>query len=643
MKVVVIDCETEEIPKEGTDHVKIIWCIVCKEVGGETEVFTLNGDLGYKPLEEFKNYVVNVDYWIAHNGLSFDVPVINRVLGAKIDTDKVIDTFVVSRLINYSRFNTHSLAEIGHSLGEPKTLFNDWSCLSQEMVDYCIQDVVVNEKIYEHYKRFVWSPEWQPSLKLEHQMVLVNNEMSTNGFLFNIPKAKDLLSQIKTRMSELEGIFQTVWPPQLEEVNRIKYRSKADGSLYKNVEEAMGRYPRTTVEEGELVCFDYVPFKPGSPKDRVTKLWEAGWNPTEKTKTHFKFSREAEPGKMWGKTKLTQALFNEKKEHFDFYGWTVSETNLQTVPEDAPEGTKRLAEWLTLEGRRSSLEEWLGCVQEDSRIHGTFWNIGAWTHRMSHSNPNQANIFSPFHGEVRTAVDQVKSDYDEQLRGLWHTDKVLVGTDASGIQLRVLCHYMKSEAYRKAITEGNSADGTDIHNLNRRALGLDHLTRDDAKTFIYAFLLGAGIGKIASILRTGTRQAKQAMENFYESLPELKDLKSRQIPLDARRGYFEGLDGRKVICDSEHLMLAGYLQNGEAIITKKWIQTWKQMADQFGLWYRLVDYVHDEAQTEVLTESDGELLKMIQKKAMDKVNEELNLFCPMDVESKVGYNWASTH
>lgn len=133
------------------------------------------------------------------------------------------------------------------------------------------------------------------------------------------------------------------------------------------------------------------------------------------------------------------------------------------------------------------------------------------------------------------------------------------------------------------------------------------------------------------------------MENFYASLPELKELKSRQIPLDARRGYFEGLDCRKVICDSEHLMLAGYLQNGEAIITKKWIQTWKQMADQFGLWYRLVDYVHDEAQTEVLTESDGELLKMIQKKAMNKVNEELNLFCPMDVESKVGYNWAECH
>jgi DNA polymerase-1 len=643
LKIVVFDIETEAIPKEGTDHVKVIWCIVCKEVGGKTEVFTLNGELGYRPLEEFNDYARDVDYWVAHNGLSFDVPVCNRILSSGTPTDKVIDTFVVSRLINYNRFATHSLAEIGHSLGEPKTLFNDWSGLSQEMVDYCIQDVVVNEKIYNSYKRFIWADEWQPSLRLEHQMVLVNNEMTTNGFLFDIPKAKDLLSQIKSRMADLEEVFQTVWPPQLEEVNRIQYRVKADGSLYKNVEDAMSRYPKTTVQKGELVCFDYVSFKPGSPKDRVEKLWQAGWNPTEKTKTHFKFSREAEPGKMWGKTKLTEALFKEKQEHFEFYGWTVGETNLQTVPEDAPEGTKRLAEWLTLEGRRSSLEEWLGCVQEDSRIHGKFWNIGAWTHRMSHSAPNQANIFSPFHGEVRTAVDQVKSDYDEQLRGLWHTDKVLVGTDADGIQARLLAHFMKSEAYRDAIVNGRKEDETDIHNLNRRALGLEHVTRDMAKTFLYGWLLGAGTAKVASILRTGNKQAKQAMDNFLENIPELKELKQGKIPTDARRGYFEGLDGRKVLCDSEHLMLAGYLQNGEAVAMKRWIIEWKGMADRFGLWYRLVDFVHDEVVCEVETEEDGKLLMQIQEKAMEKVSNELGLFCPLTISGDIGKTWVDVH
>ena len=648
MKIVVFDIESEEIPKEGVNHVKVIWCIVCKEVGGKTEVFTRNGELGYKTLGEFKDYARDVDYWVAHNGLSFDVPVVNRVLDAQIPEDKIIDTFVVSRLVNYSRYNTHSLAEIGQSLGEPKTHFNDWSELTQEMVDYCIQDVVVNEKIYNTYKRFIWSDDWKEALRLEHQMVLVNNEMSNNGFLFDIPKAKDLLSQIKSRMNDLEQVFQTIWPPQLEEVNRLQYKSKQDGSLFQTVLSAMERYPSTKVEKGEsgsleLVCFEPVSFKPGSPKDRVEKLWQAGWSPTEKTKTHFKFSREAEPNKFWGKTKLTQELFDEKKEHFEFYGWTVGETNLETLPAEAPEGANRLAEWLTLEGRRSSLEEWLGCVQDDSRIHGKFWNIGAWTHRMSHSNPNQANIFSPFHGSVRNAVEQVKFDYDEQLRALWTTDKVLVGTDADGIQARLLAHFMESEAYRDSIVNGRKEDQTDIHNLNRRALGLDHITRDDAKTFLYAFLLGAGTGKIASILRTGNKQAKQAMDNFLENIPELKDLKQGKIPSDARRGYFEGLDGRKVLCDSEHLMLAGYLQNGEAVAMKRWILEWKRMADEFGLWYRMVDFVHDEVQVEVETESDGKLLIQIQEKAMAKVSKDLGLFCPLTVSGDIGYSWAETH
>jgi len=637
LRITTFDIETNGLNPD------VVWCIVCKELGKESQVFTHKGGFGYKTLEEFNEYAKSVDLWVAHNGLSFDVPVVNRLLGTGIKEDRVVDTFVVSRLVNYSGYNTHSLDELGASLGEPKTKFNDWSCLSQEMIDYCIQDVVVNEKIYNHYKRFIWSEDWKDAMRLEHDMVLVNNDMSKNGFLFDIPRAKQLLSSIKLRLAELENIFQQVWPPEIEEVNRIKFRAKQDGTPFKSVTDAYEKYPSVVLDGDELSCGDYVAFKPGSAKDRIEKLWESGWSPTEKTKTHFKFDREGKAGSWWGKTKLTEALVQEKKEHFAFYGWTVGETNLLTLPEDAPEGAKRLAEWLTLEGRRSSLEEWLGCVAEDSRIHGKFWNIGAWTHRMSHSAPNQANIFSPFHGEPRNAVEQVKADYDRDLRALWCTDKVLVGTDADGIQLRILAHYMQSETYSEAILNGVKENETDIHNLNRRALGLNSITRDDAKTFIYAWLLGAGTSKIASILRVGASQARGAMENFLESIPELGELKRGRIPADARRGYFTGLDGRKVVCDSDHLMLAGYLQNGEAVAMKRWIRDWRQMATEAGLWFRQVDFVHDEVQVEVETKEDAKTLIEIQQKAMEKVSFDLNLFCPLTVSGDIGYDWSQTH
>lgn len=647
MRIVVFDIETELIPREGHRGVNTIWCIVTKELDKETKVWS---DVKIHSnwvgtFDDFVSFVPDVDLWVAHNGLSFDVPVVNRVLGAGIEESKVVDTFVVSRLVNYSGFSTHSLAELGQYLGVPKTVFNDFSKLSLEMVNYCVQDVVVNERIYKMYERYIHDDAWKEAMRLEHDMVLINEDMSKNGFKFNKEKAEELLSSIKERMAKLEAKFQECWPPWLTEVNRVQFRIKQDGSFYSTTENAMERYPKTKLEGTELVCYDYETFNPGSTKHRIDKLWEAGWEPVVRTKTHQKFGR-CKPGEMWGKTLMTPEAYQDKKEYFEYYGWKVDETNLQTVPDSAPEGAKLLAQWLTLEGRRSSLEEWLGCVQEDGRIHGKFWNIGAWTHRMSHSAPNQANVFSPFHGQVDNAVKEIKKEYDATLRSLWcvDEDKYLVGTDAEGIQLRILAHYMKDEEYAHAIHSGRKEDLTDIHNVNRKALALDHITRDDAKTFIYSWLLGSGTALMARNLRTTNKKAKEAEYNFLESLPKLKKLKTGLIPRDARRGYFEGLDGRKVVQNSEHLMLAGYLQNGEAIVMKHANRLWRKWADEEKILYKQVDFVHDEWQTECSGSLDmAERLGEIQRNSIVQAGLDLNIFCPLAGSTDIGKNWLETH
>ena len=281
---------------------------------------------------------------------------------------------------------------------------------------------------------------------------------------------------------------------------------------------------------------------------------------------------------------------------FAKYGWKVSEDNLNTLPETAPAGGKRLAEWLTLDGRRSSLVEWLGHVKDDHRIHGSFAHIGAWTGRMSHRNPNQANIPAEFHGEPKTAVEEVKAKYDGQFRALWCVPEGswLVGTDAEGIQLRVLAHLMRSEEYVHAIVSGKKEDETDIHNLNRKALGMSHITRDMAKTFIYAFLLGAGNAKIAQILKVNQKEAGQAVDNFMESIEGLAKLKKKRIPEIASRGWFKGLDGRKVKVPSQHKTLAGMLQNGESTIMKHAITLSKLAEDSI----RVEGYLTIDAEVE---------------------------------------------
>ena len=372
-------------------------------------------------------------------------------------------------------------------------------------------------------------------------------------------------------------------------------------------------------------------------------------------------------------------MVTKGKDHYDRYGWMTNEENLSTLPASAPQAAKDLVKWLTLEGRRKALTEWLKCCADDNKIHGKYWPIGAWTHRMSHSAPNSANISAPlnhpeiskddgliyveqyrkkygpfssmleahaFEGPDLTPVESIKARYDAKLRNCWTASEGswLVGTDAEGIQLRLLAHYMKSKEYVEAICKGDKKLETDIHNMNKKALGPICRTRDHAKTFIYAFLLGASIPKVAEILQCSNKEASQAVNNFLAALPGLKKLKDWTIPNDARRGYFIGLDGRKVKCTSEHHMLAGYLQNGEAVITKHANILWRTRAKAEGIVFKQVNFVHDEWQTECYgTKEQAERLGEIQRQAIEDVGIELGVFCPLAGNTKVGKTWLQTH
>jgi DNA polymerase I-like protein with 3'-5' exonuclease and polymerase domains len=309
-----------------------------------------------------------------------------------------------------------------------------------------------------------------------------------------------------------------------------------------------------------------------------------------------------------------------------------------------------LAKWLTLEGRRSSLVEWLGQVGEDGRIHGTINNIGAWTGRCAHKAPNTANIPSAFHGEPKTAVEEVKKNYDSHLRACWTTPSGswLVGTDADGIQLRVLADYLwryfDADQYAQAIMQGKKEDETDIHNVNKRALGLNHATRDMAKTFIYAWLLGAGVAKTAQILKVNQRQASQARDNFVKSIDGLAQLKNKLIPAVGEQGYFTGYDGRKVIIPSEHKALAGILQSAESVLMKHTLLRWTSEARKQGINFKLVGFIHDEYQTEVIgTKEEAEALGKLQADCMLEVGQELGFKIPTPGSYDVGKNWLDTH
>ena len=653
MKIVVSDIETN-----GLDNSNKLWICGGRDLStGEVSRFDNCHEDEVARSEAIKWYE-SADLIVGHNFIQFDAPMLNKLLKPRlIDPNKIIDTLVISRLVNYDiaipkgAKSPHSLQAWGMRLNKHKGDFYDFSEFSNDMVDYWYQDIEVTSSLYDYFHDTIWDADWRRSLRVEHDLQIELVRTKYFGFFFDKTKAEFLLNSVKTKMSNLESQFEIDFPPKLTEVNRIKYRLKQDGAEMATVTKAKEKYALTTVEGEDLVCFDYVHFNPGSSKDRIDVLWEAGWTPVDRTKTALAFSRK-KVGDPYGKSIafMDEQFYNDKKEHLDHYGYTVSEANLNTLPESAPTGAKALAQWLTLEGRRSSLVEWLGQCRDNSRIHGSINNIGAWTGRCSHKDPNTANISSPFHGSAKTPVEEVKKQFDVHLRACWTvpSGSWLVGTDADGIQLRVLADYLwrkyDADQYAMAIMEGKKEDETDIHNLNKKALAVPNGTRDMAKTFIYAWLLGAGVAKTAQILNVSSKEAVDARSRFEQSIDGLSDLKNIYVPKVADEGWFRGYDGRKVPVPNAHKTLAGILQNGESCLMKHSLIKWHDRARKEGLKFKMVGFIHDEYQVEVIgTKEEAELLGKIQADCMLETGVELGFKIPTPGSFDVGKNWAETH
>lgn len=279
-----------------------------------------------------------------------------------------------------------------------------------------------------------------------------------------------------------------------------------------------------------------------------------------------------------------------------------------------------------------------------ARIHGKFNGLGAWSHRMNHQNPNTANIPN----EYDTAGK--KKLYGKELRSLWCAPKnrLLVGVDAEGIQLRIFAHYINDPEFTRALVEGKKENGSDPHTLNQRIMGSVCKTRDAAKKYIYALLFGAGNGKLTEILGCTAEEADTALQRIMARYQGFDYLKQVVIPSDAKRGWFTGLDGRAVripgdtVGQRRHLCMSGMLQGGEAVIMKTAALKWHHKLKEHDA--LLVNFVHDEYVIEV--PNDMKVAKWIQDEVRGSIVEtgvELKLKCPLAGSGGIGNTWVDIH
>lgn len=553
---------------------------------------------------------------IGHNIIEFDIPVIQKLYpDFNPRKDQVIDTLVYCRMLWPEVINTdmkkiragttvltpklagtHKLEAWGMRLGILKGTYSSmmeergldpWASWNPEMQEYCEQDVEVTEALF---KLIEEKPICEYSVWPEHAAMWITAAQQRAGFMFDVKAAEDLyfhLSGIRAGLNDtLTDIFKPWWKP----AGKVK-TPKQDNSRWGYIKGA----PFTPVK---LNVFN--PNSNQQIEDRLRTLY--GWKPVEMTPS--------------GQAKLDEEI-------------------LGALP--YPEA-KDLAYYQMIQKRIGQLAEgnqaWLKQVKPDGRIHGRINSCGAITTRSTHSNPNIGQ------------VPAVSAQFGRECRSLFPAPpgRRLLGCDVSGLELRMLAHYMAAHdggAYGREVIEG------DVHTLNQQAAGLP--TRDAAKTFIYAFLYGAGNLKLGTIAGGGAQQGAALKAKFLRKVPALgKLLKGVKASVN-KKGTLRALDGRSLKVRHKHAALNTLLQSAGALVCKLWMVRFHDLLEANELTDRVtqVAWIHDELQMEIdddLVREDGtSIVGDLCVKAIKTAGEELEVRIPLTGEYKIGATWADTH
>ena len=599
MKTAVFDLEAN-----GLHDATTIWCIVIKDLGtGDVQKF------GPSSIERGVRVLGSYDTLIGHNIIDFDSSLIGRLYSPL--NCSLWDTLVCSRLLYPDRPDGHSLGAWGERLGRGKPAHEDWTQFTEEMMHRCVEDVEINTLLYHELHREMEGHDWTQALELEFNVQRIISEQARNGVLFDTNLAEKSIQELTAWIEEIDHELEEVTPSRTRRHGvDILEPFKKDGSFKKVV---VDWFMDTDLCNLEHPCvagpFSRVYFERlnlASDVQLKELLFSLGWKPTQ-----WNFNKET------GERTSPKLEFHEGDGLDSGLGKLIKDRKLWSH-------------------RRSQIQGWLDKVRDDGRLPAGANTIGTPTRRFRHNtvvNVPKAG-YNKEGGELAA--------YGNRMRSLFTVPEgcKLIGYDASGLELRMLAHFMNDDKYTEILLND------DIHEYNRQLIGLPE--RDDAKTFIYAFNYGAGDGKIGSIIGGSASDGARLKREFFEGLPSLERL-IKGVKRAAGRGYLVGVDGGflRIRRGSDGRLqlnkaLNTLLQGTGAIVMKQSMVFMDQWVKERGLDAKKVIDMHDEAQWEV-AEKDVEEFMELAPQCIVRAGEHFNLNIPLAAEAKVGMTWAETH
>ena len=545
------------VPRPEADRIHVL---VTKDIDtGSVEVYREND------VNDGVRALCNADIIIGHNIILYDIPILER--GTHRIPTKVYDTLIISRMMFPDKadhpLGGNSLKAWGEYLGEYKTDYQGgWEAWSQEMEDYCIQDVHVSERIFRYQLDFIKKNE--KPVRLEHMVTNIIADQIENGFGFNLEAAQSLEQELMYEKASIEDQMRSIFPDKIH----VRYSDKTGKRLKDKVEV----------------------FNPGSRQQIGDRLIEKyNWEPPTTDKGNYNIDAQV----------LKALDFPEAKQLCTYF--------------DTTKLMSQVSDWVT----RAS-------HSRDGRIHGSLNPQGTVTGRMTASQPNLQQVS----GDARARALFRPRDGWKQ-----------VGIDASGLEARLLASRMAEfdgGDYADVILNG------DIHTTNQEAAGLS--TRDQAKTFFYGFIYGAGNKKIGEIVGKGESVGAKLKKKFLAELPALKKVMDRaRVSADSRKAVTL-LDGRSVPVRSAHKALNTQIQGDGAIVMKLAQCILNEKIKENGLAdkAKFMATVHDEWQLEC-DPSVAEQVGKLGVTSITEAGERLGCRMRLDGEFKIGENWSECH